>query len=164
MAREDEINPAGAAPLKGLSQALAAMLRQRADDFIAKDEGPIDQTMRATAAIARAALAVHALQAAEDKAAARALDAKARRVAAAVRAGAPTFDEGDETDMNEPDPRLGTAEGVAEIYEDARRGVERVFRHLEIKRGNQDAGGAPDGAGPVQKLDHQGGRGAAAAH
>jgi hypothetical protein len=167
MAREDDIDPAGAVPvLKGLAQALAQTVRRRAEACIAKaaDADSIDQAMRTVTLIARAATTIHALQAAEDKAAARALDAKVGRMAAAMRARTPTPDEGDETDMHERDARLDTAEGVAEIYQDARRGVERVFRHLEQKRGHPHSGDVPGGVGGFEKLDHQGERPATPAH
>jgi hypothetical protein len=167
MAKEDDIDLAGAAPvLKGLAQALARVVRQRADRFIAgaAEAEAIEQTMRTVAAIARAASTVQALQAAEDKAAARALDAKVQRMTATLRAAPPTLDEGDETDMHERDARLDTPEGVVEIYQDAHRGVERVFRHLELKRGHLHPGDAAGGVGGGAKLDHQGERPATPAH
>jgi hypothetical protein len=158
MAREDDIDSRSAASaLKGLAQKLAAVTNRCADAFIDKadqaaDPGEaVEQTMRAVAAIARAALAVHALQAAEDKADERATAARAARAAAAVRtagrAWPPTLDEGDETDMNDKDPRLDTAEGVAEIRRDAGRGLECFLHRLETKRAQRRDDGGSDGAG-----------------
>jgi hypothetical protein len=166
MARKDDIDPAApAAPagaaraLRGLANRLAAVVNHHADRFI--DEalpaapGPapdLHKTLRTVALIARAAVSLHQLQAAEDKAEDRALDRQGERAKAAVRTLTPINPEGDETDMNDRDPRLDTPEGVAEIYEGARTGVERLFRGLEIKRADRDPTDGDGSVGAVPKL------------
>jgi len=155
MARKDDIETAplsGAArTLRGLADQLAGYVRAQVEAFIDKDRGPedLDKTMRTVALIARAALGVHQMQAAEDKAADRALEARAERAYANQRAGRSHPDEDEETDMNERDPRLDSADGVAEIYEEARQCVAGVFERLELKRADQPAAGrsGPGGKG-----------------
>jgi len=157
MARKDDIEtpaPPGdaAAILKGLAGELAEAVRVRAAAFLseATSHQTVDREMRSLALIARAAIAAHALQAAEEKVEERAFEARAKRRDAVFRAGRPgpeTDSKTDEeTDMNERDPRLDTPEGVAEVYEGARKGVDRLLRELEVKHADRNA---VDGAGGV---------------
>ena len=165
MAREEDIDPPGAARvLKGLAADLAAAIRARADAFIAGSPDPreIDRDLRTVALIARAAIAVQVLQVAEDKADARALEAGAQRALFAVRALKPTPDEGDETDMNEPDPRLDDPEAMAEVSQEIGRRVDRLAQFLEQKRAARTACRQGETGGP-DPLDRAGADGAAPA-
>ena len=89
MARKEDIQASGAAKiLSGLARDLAAAVRDRADAFLSEASDPkaIDRELRTINHIARAASSVQTLQAAEDKADARAQEAKAQRALARVRA------------------------------------------------------------------------------
>ncbi len=134
MAQIDQIEPPGAAKvLKGLAGELALTLRARAAAFMAEAADPkaLDRDMRALALIARAAISVQGMQAAEDKADARALEAAGKRALARVHAQNRNPDEGDETDMNEPDPRLKDPKLMAEADKELARRLDAFA--LEIK-------------------------------
>jgi hypothetical protein len=115
---------------------MAEMLRKKIEAELDKaDETDALETARRMAVLARAAVAIQQMQAAEDRAVQRAEDRAAHRAAALARAKFHTAtDEGDDTDMHERDPRLETPEGVAEIYEAAERGLDRLIRSLDTKR------------------------------
>jgi len=139
--------PRADAVLKGLAGLMAEALRKKIEAELKKgDETDALETARRMAVLARAAVAVQQMQAAEDRAVQRAEDRAAHRAAALARA---KFhhpeDEGDDTDMHERDPRLDTPEGVAEIHQAAERGLDRLLRSLEAKRarGRDDGGRSP---------------------
>jgi hypothetical protein len=160
MATKQDIEPVGAAKsLKGLAGKLTAVVNAHADAFIAQakvgaeatapgspdaDKAPdIDKVMRAVALIARAALALHQLQAAEDKADDRALDRAAERARAAVRALHPINPEEDETDMNEPDPRLADPALMAEADRELERRLDAFALDIKAQSLRRNPAGRP---------------------
>jgi hypothetical protein len=151
MARKDDIPPppppeGAAAILKGLAADLAAAVRARAETFLAEpvDAAKIERDIRVITLLARAGNAVQAMQAAEDRADARAVEARAQRALASVRALNPHSDARDETDMNETDPRLEDPKLMAEADKELERRLDALA--LEIKAENlhsQPAGRRP---------------------
>jgi hypothetical protein len=134
MPGKDDIEPPAAAQaLKGLAARLADRVTACADTLTAEpiDRNAIDRTLRTLALIARAASAVHGLQAAEDRADARTTKARADRAAARVLALNPNPAVGDETDMNEQDPRLDDPKLMAEADKELERRLDALA--LEIK-------------------------------
>ncbi len=150
--------------LKGLATDLAVAVRARTEVFLteAADLKAIDGDLRTIALIARSAIAVQGLQAAEHKADARALQAAAKRAMARVNAQNPNPDEGDETDMNERDPRLDDPEAMAEVSEEIGRRVERLAQFLEQKRAAKTPCRTGE-TGRPDPLDRSGAAGSAAA-
>jgi hypothetical protein len=143
MAEKDQDPPAAPAlradaVLSGRAGRLAAKWAVLADVFEAatdkKDFDPrdADKALRTLALLGRAAVSLHQMQAAEDKAADRVLDRVARRAHAAVYARNPINpDEGDETEMHEPDPRLGDPKAMAEVDQTICDRLDEIA--LEIK-------------------------------
>jgi len=141
MARKDDIDPApppgdAAAILKGLAAELATALRLRADAFL-KDKAEtagLERDLRVITLLARTGSAVQAMQAAEDKADARTLEAAAQRALAGVRALGPHRNEDEETDMNEPDPRLEDPKLMAEADKALARRLDAFALEIKAER------------------------------
>ena len=139
-----------------MAGALAAKLKATSDAFLATpaDAGDVQKTAQNITSLARASIALHQMQAQENKAAEQAEAGVEERQVAKTRARVHRHfhpDEDDDTDMNEHDPRLDDSEAMAAARAELGRRLDAIA--LEIK-----AAGAPrrsvrrDVPGAAEKL------------